>query len=122
MDKQTREIAERFAILHRMEALEKDLLSIPGVAYDERADGIEFDIRGFSDGIYQVILIPKYSIPVTADDYYTRRNAMIQHIRLTCMNHGLTYSGDRIEDYGEHLYIVRNCATYWYNTETEETA
>ena len=115
MEERTRKIAEEFAIIHRMEALESDLLKIPGVAFNESADGIDFDIRHWYDRMYYVVLIPKYDIPVSDPNYYAHRREMLNKILETCKLHGLTRSEDRIEDYGGYFYIVTKCAPYWYD-------
>ena len=88
---------------YRVEELKRDLLAVDGVV------DVEFDLDGFWDNMGQVIFLPKYSIPVHSEDYYQRRRAMIVRILEVCAKHGLKRSGDRIEDYGEHLYIVTNC-------------
>lgn len=101
--------AERFGIYDKCLALENDLLKIEGVAFDEHHSGIPFDLDGFYDDIRQVIIIPKYDIDVALEDYYSKRREMLNQIIAVCEQHGLTASGDVIEDYGEHYYIVRNC-------------
>lgn len=95
--------ADAFGITYRVEELKRDLLAVDGVV------DVEFDLDGFWDNMGQVIFLPKYSIPVQLEDYYQRRRAMIIRILEVCAKHGLKRSGDRIEDYGEHLYIVTNC-------------
>lgn len=95
--------ADAFGITYRVEELKRDLLAVDGVV------DVEFDLDGFWDNMGQIIFLPKYSIPVQSEDYYQRRRVMIASILAVCTRHGLTRSGDRIEDYGEHLYIVTNC-------------
>lgn len=95
--------ADAFGIAYRVEELKRDLIAVDGVV------DVEFDLDGFWDNMGQVIILPEYSIPVQLEDYYQRRREMIIRIMEVCANHGLTRSGDRIEDYGEHLYIVTNC-------------
>ena len=99
--------AAQFGILDRMQEFEKDLLKIEGISE------VDFDIDGFWDNIYQVILIPKYSIPVSVSDYYNRRRKQLNEILEVCKKHDLKSSGDTIEDYGEHWYIVRKCGQTW---------
>lgn len=95
--------ADTFGITYRVEELKRDLLAVDGVV------DVEFDLDGYWSDIQQIIFLPKYSIPVHMEDYYQRRRTMIASILEVCARHGLTRSGDRIEDYGEHLYIVTNC-------------
>lgn len=95
--------ADAFGITHWVVELKRDLLTINGVV------DVEFDLDGYWSDIQQIVFLPKYSIPVHLNDYYQRRRAMIARILEACARHGLTRSGDRIEDYSEHLYIVMNC-------------
>lgn len=120
MNSRTRETAERFGILDRMERLEKELLKIPGIAYEDRNSGIDFDLDGWYSDIHQVILIPKYDIPVTDPEYYAKRTRMLTRVFLVCQVNGLVPSGDTVEDYGEHYYIVRNCKKDWYEKKGEK--
>lgn len=120
MNSRTRETAERFGILDRMERLEKELLKIPGIAYEDRNSGIDFDLDGWYSDIHQVILIPKYDIPVTDPEYYAKRTRMLTRVFLVCQVNGLVPSGDTVEDYGEHYYIVRSCKKDWYEKKGEQ--
>lgn len=98
-----RRTADAFGITYCVEELKRDLMAVDGVV------DVEFDLDGYWSDIQQIIFLPKYSIPVQVEDYYQRRRTMIARILEVCARHGLTRSGDRIEDYGEHLYIVTNC-------------
>lgn len=106
-DKRAEKDAVRFGILDKIQALEDDLMKIHGVS------DIEFDIRDYGDLRY-VILIPKYKVD-TSDlaAYFIARGRQLENILDTCRAHGLYHSGDRIEDYGEHWYIVRRCDKTW---------
>lgn len=95
--------ADAFGITYRIGELKRDLLSVDGVV------DVEFDLDGYWSDIRQIILLPKYAIPVRSEDYYQRRRTMIERILEVCARRGLTRSGDRVEDYGEHLYIVADC-------------
>lgn len=95
--------ADAFGITYRVEELKRDLLAVNGVV------DVEFDLDGYWSDIHQIIFLPKYAIPVQLEDYYQRRRTMIAGILEVCARHGLTRTGDRIEDYGEHLYIVTDC-------------
>jgi len=126
MRKREIETAKHFGILKRMEDLERELLKIEGVG--EKVfknhlfnDYICFDLSGFWDNLHEVILIPRYYIPVSAPDYYEQRRAQLQKILDVCERFDLHETGDRIEDYGEHWYIVRHCGESWRNLIKEET-
>lgn len=104
-DKKAERQAAQFGILDRMISLEEDLLKIEGVS------NIDFDIDNYED-CHQVILVPRYKVPLD-ENYYKNRGKQLAEIIQVCENHGLLNSGDRIEDYGEHWYIVRNCGIGW---------
>ncbi len=110
------ETAKRFGVLDRIEALEKELLNIDHVVE------VEFDLDGFWSDIRQVIIVPKYDIPVSLPDYYEVRREMLTQILNVAGAFGLNRSGDRIEDYGEHFYIVRECDSSWELMRTPEVA
>ena len=107
-DKKAERQAAQFGILDRMISLEEDLLKIEGVS------DIDFDIDNYEE-CQQVILIPRYDVPRGGGtgSYYRNRAKQLAEIIQVCENHGLLNSGDRIEDYGEHWYIVRNCGIGW---------
>lgn len=105
-DKGAEEAAARFGILDRMTALESDLLQIEGIS------DIDFDLSVYPD-CRQVIIVPKYDAGALDKQYYTRRHKQLLAILTVCVVHDLRNSGDRIEDYGEHLYIVRDCGATW---------
>lgn len=111
-DKRAERQAVEFGILDKMQALEADLLRIEGVS------DIDFDIDNY-DEIPQVILVPRYCVPLD-ENYYKNRGKQLAQIIQVCENHGLLNSGDRIEDYGEHWYIVRKCGTGWPRKERSE--
>jgi len=112
-DKRAERQAAEFGILDKMQQLEADLLKIEGVS------DIDFDIDNY-DEIPQVILIPRYSVPNGPGNWYKRRAIQLARIVQVCENHGLLNSGDRIEDYGEHWYIVRNCGVGWPRLRKEK--
>ena len=99
--------ARHFGFLDRMEQLEGKLLEIDHVV------SVDFDIDGFWSNIRQVIIIPQYDIPVRLPDYYAVRRRMLTEIIDMARSFGLIPSGDSIEDYGEHFYIVRDCDGSW---------
>lgn len=107
-DKRAEKRAEALGIADRMRALENDLLNIEGIS------DIDFDIDNYEE-CQQVILIPRYDVPRGggAGNYYRNRAKQLAEIIQVCENHGLLNSGDRIEDYGEHWYIVRKCGIGW---------
>ena len=95
-----RKTAIKFGILEQCEALEKDLLTIPHCV------SVEFDLDGFYDNLNQVIFLIKYDIDVPLEQYYFARRVFKFQVLEVAANHGLTPSGDAIEDYGEHFYFV----------------
>lgn len=99
--------AKHFGIFGKMQELENELLNIEGIP------DVDFDLDGFWNDMNYVIVIPKYSIPVSVSDYYDRRRKQLNEILEVCARHDLKPSEDRIEDYGEHWYIVRKCGQTW---------
>lgn len=106
-DNRQKETARRFGILARCEALESDLLKIPGVV------DIDFDLDGFFDNMHQVIVLVKYDIDISRPDYFDARLELLKSCTMAMLLRGLTPSGDQIEDYGEHFYFVRQCSKAW---------
>lgn len=106
MRERDREIAKRLGMLERVEEFEKKLLEIKHVV------AVEFDL-GCLEELHQMIFLPKYDIPVELPNYYDVRKEMLQEVLSVAREFGLGPSGDRIEDYGEHFYIVRNCDDSW---------
>ena len=98
--------ADRFGILGRLQELESDLLCIRGITE------VEFDVDNY-DETQQVILLMRYEIPPSVEDYYSIRRKQVEEILYTCLKHDLFPSGDQIEDYGEHWYIVRKAGQAW---------
>ena len=96
-DRQIR-TAESFGILPLVEKLQADLLALDGV------EDVDFDLDGFWDKIPYVIILPKYNI--TGENYFRRRRVLLTKILQEAERNGLYRTGDSIEDYGEHFYIV----------------
>ena len=107
----TREIktAERFGILERCRAFEKDLLAIGDVVPDKSDDGVPFDLSGLYDDIFQVIIVPKYAIRVDRDDYWEARKRLKRRVIALAEKYDLRRTEDPIEDHGEHFYFVFRC-------------
>lgn len=105
-DKQT---ADRFGILDRLTAFEQALLTIPGVTGSD----VDMDLNGWYDSIRQVIIIPGYRIDAHGAAWFQQRREMISKITQTAAAHGLRRTGDPLEDYGEHLYMVYACNDTW---------
>jgi len=101
------ETARKFGVLKRLEQLQEKLKEIDYVA------DVGFDLDGFWSNIRQVIILPKYDIPVALPNYFEARHEMLKQILYVASSFGLLPSGDRIEDYGEHFYIVRACDSSW---------
>ena len=113
-DKRAERIARECGILDRMEALEAELMKIEGIVE------VPFDLDNYGDsGMYQVILVPKYDIDVRREDYFEARRQQRQAIIEACLRHDLWPTGDRIEDYGEHWYMVRRCGDTWPRVERD---
>lgn len=110
-DNKQKETAQRFGILNQCEALENDLLKIPGVA------SVDFDLDGFFDNLHQVILLIEYDIDVKRGDCFEALRELKKHCIMAMLSHGLNPSGDAIEDYGRHLYFVRQCGKHWTATK-----
>lgn len=98
--------ALRYGILDRMESLEHDLTEIPGV------EKVEFDLDSYGD-IRYIILVPAYHVDVKLENYYQVLTEQLARILTVCAEHDLHSTGDRIEDYGAHWYIVRRCGKSW---------
>ena len=112
-DKKAEKQAAAFGILDKLQALEADLLTIEGVS------DIDFDID-YYDEIPQIILIPRYNVPDGPGKWFNRRANQLTRIVEVCAKHGLFNCGDRIEDYGEHWYIVREPDGSWPRVRKEE--
>lgn len=95
-------IAKKYGISDRMHQLKTSLLSIKGVV------DVQFDLNGYLDNIYQVIVIAKYSIEYLSDlgAYYKAHGRIQKELVNKARALNLTRSEDAIEDYGEHFYIV----------------
>lgn len=106
MEKKAETSARRFGILERLRRLEAVLLKICGV------EEVNFDVSNYDEIPYVIVLV-KYNIPVEAEDYFARRTAQLRAICQSCRNHDLHQTGDRVEDYGEHWYIVRSAGKSW---------
>lgn len=101
------ETAKRFNITGKCERLETALLAIPGVAE------VDFDLDGFYDNLRQVIFLTKYDLDPAREDYYAARREMLEAIERVAKTHGLSPTGDTVEDYGQHFYFVRSCDRSW---------
>lgn len=107
MDKQTLLIADKFGITKKVKELETALLKV------DYAVEVEFDLSGFYDELGQMIFLVKYDIPVSLSDYYNVLNKFKSDIVSVAREYGLSRTGDRIEDYGEHFYFVFDCDESW---------
>jgi hypothetical protein len=94
-----KELAERFSITDAMNKLHTDLLSLDGVV------DVQYDLDGYLDDIFQVIIIAKYDIPVN-HSYYEKYSSVKKSILSAIKKNGLKRTPDTLEDYGEHFYIV----------------
>lgn len=110
--------AEHFGQLERCKEFEAALLAIKDVVPEQSCEGVDFDLDGWWSNIRYLIIVPKYSILVSAQDYFERRSIMLRSIIKTAQRFGLSRTEDRIEDYGEHYYIVFRCDGTWSIKET----
>jgi hypothetical protein len=110
---QYKSIARRYGLSARIEALEKDLLSIRGVT------GVEFDLNGYLDDIYEVIVIAAYEMDATKglSKYYEDHGRIQKKLVETARKHGLRRTEDALEDMGAHFYIVFSAAKWNDNRE-----
>lgn len=99
-------IANRFGITERCKKLEQEILALPG------ATSVEYDLNGWLDNIHQVIILVGYN---------WKQCSSWQHLAVqvcqTAEQNALAVSGDRIEDYGEHLYFVFDCKPEWMQNQ-----
>ena len=116
LDYRIRHIAERYEFVERIENFQSNLLLIEGV------EDVEFDLTGFPDAIPYVILLLKYNIAVALEEFYERRKALVSSVLRVAADHGMTRTEDRIEDYGEHLYIVCRLDETCYNSAVRSRA
>ena len=107
------ETAERFGILERCRAFEKDLLGIEDIVPDKSDDGVPFDLSGLYDDIFQVIIVPKYAIRPDRNDYWEARKRLKRRVIALAEKYDLRRTGDPIEDHGEHFYFVFRCGRTW---------
>ena len=107
------ETAERFGILERCRAFEKDLLGIEDIVPDKSDDGIPFDLDGFYDDIFYVIIVPRYEIRADRDDYWEARARLKERVTALAEKYDLHRTEDVIEDQGEHFYFVFRCGETW---------
>ena len=103
--------AKKFSILDKCKSLERELLQI------NRVEAIEFDLNGFYSDIYQVIILARYDIPITLENYFETRKEVVKNIIKVAGNYGLTRTEDSIEDYGTTFYFVFRCSKEWKNKE-----
>lgn len=103
--------AKKFGILDKCKSLKRELLQI------NRVEAIEFDLNGFYSDIYQVIILARYDIPITLENYFETRKEVVKNIIKVAGNYGLTRTEDSIEDYGTTLYFVFRCSKEWKSKE-----
>lgn len=108
-------IAEKFGVVDKIQKLESDLLLIPHITK------VEFDLNGFLDNISEVIFLLKNDIPAYSESYFDEKSKLIDSVLKIAGQNGLSRTGDRIEDYGNHyLYFVTKCDNSWESCAEEE--
>ncbi len=107
-----RKIAVQYGLTERIGALEKALLSVKGITE------VTFDLNGYLDDIYQVIVIARYRIESGAlGDYYRQHGKIPKDMVAAANRLGLCRTSDAIEDMGEHFYIVFSSSKWNDNRE-----
>ena len=94
------ETARLYGFADHVAKFQSSICQIKGI------EDVDFDLSGFLSDIPEVILVPKYHIPADAPDYFEQRRAMLTEIVRVAAEFGMTRTEDRIEDYGQHWYIV----------------
>ena len=92
--------AEKYNIMENVEKLQKEFLQIDGITE------IDFDLDGFYDNMHQVIVLTKYDIPVTLENYFEVRRELKNNVIKVAKENGLSRTEDAIEDYGTWFYFV----------------
>ena len=104
--------AWKFNIYDNCKKLESSLLKIYGIV------DVDFDLSGFYDGDYQIIILVKYRVPMMENKtYYQTRKEIINNIINVAKANDLERSEDAIEDYGEHFYFVFDTYKPWLKEE-----
>lgn len=104
--------ARKFNIYDNCKKLEDSLLKINGIV------DVDFDLSGFYDGDYQIIILVKYRVPMIENKtYYQTRKEIINNIINVAKANDLERSEDAIEDYGEHFYFVFDTYKPWLKEE-----
>lgn len=114
------QIAERYGILARVQSFEADLLKIKDIVSSEFDNGVCFDLNGFLDDMRYVIIIPKYDIRASREDYFAARTQLRASVIELAASYDLHRTCDPIEDYGEHFYFVFDCGSSWNPVKESE--
>ena len=108
LNERDRKTADLYGITERVEKLQKELLQIEGVR------DVDFDLSGFLSNIPYVIFLPEYDIDVRLDDYFERRRKLLTEAVRVAAENGMMRTEDRIEDMGQHFYIVTSLGAQYY--------
>ena len=94
--------AKMYGISDKIKELEKALSSVKYVTE------VTFDLTGFYDNIFQVVVIAGYEIDNTLplESYYKAHSKVKGDIIRAANRNGLMRTEDRVEDMGAHWYIV----------------
>lgn len=114
LDEKSRKAAEQFGIMPVIEALERNLLALDGISE------IEYDLSGFWTDLPSIIFLPKRNLNLSSPDWYGCRSKLLSDVLTVMREHGLERTGDRIEDYGEHWYIVSKLAAFTLRNKIAE--
>jgi len=105
-------ISKQYGLDERIGALTKALLSIDGIT------DVTYDLNGYLDDIYQVIVIAKYEIRTeNIGEYYRIHGSIPKEMVKVARKNGLVRTEDSIEDMGAHYYIVFSSSKWNDNRE-----
>ena len=88
MKKREIDTAARFGLLDRLQALENDLMAIPGTTY------IDFDLSGLYDRC-PLCFVVGYDIDVRREDYFEARREWVKAVIMVFLVHDLHTTGHR---------------------------
>lgn len=98
--------AKKFGIIDRLNKLDSELKLVKGIVETG------YDLDSYNSDIPYLIFIPKYDIDVKSDTYFDDRRNQLKEIIRILNKYGFQRTEDRIEDYGEHWYIVTEDTLY----------
>jgi len=102
-------IAEWFGIDKKVSALVDKLNTMPNV------ESIDFDLNGYLDRIYEVILIITFRETPESKEmgFYKAKDKFLKDVLKKCKSLGLKRTSDRIEEYGDYSYYIVFDSSSW---------